>query len=89
MILSPQQGHRSIRKRPNRPQQLKFDMQKKTGTTMIDVAIDLNLHHEGPSDGLLTCLYTHNWKTDPLAARFTIIIANRTEKVPCTEHIFY
>ena len=52
---------------------------------MIDVAIDLNLHHEGPSDGLSTRLYVYNRQIDPLAAGGTVIIANRTEK---TIHIF-
>ena len=55
---------------------------------MIDVAIDLNLHHEGPSDGLSTRLYVYNRKIDPLAAGETVIIANRTEKVPYTEYFF-
>ena len=42
---------------------------------MIDVAIDLNLHYEGPSDCLSTRLYVYNWKIYPLAAGGTIIIA--------------
>ena len=63
---------------------------EKTGTTIIDVAIDLKLHHEGTSDGLLTPrLYMYyNQKIDPLAAGGTVIIANQTEKVPYTEDIF-
>ena len=48
---------------------------------MIDVAIDLNLHHEGPSDGLSTRLYVYNWPINQLAAEGTVIIANQTEKV--------
>ena len=63
-------------------------MQEKPGTTMIDVAIDLNLHHEGPSDGLSTRLYAHNRQIDPLAAGERVIIANQTEKVAYTEDIF-
>ena len=55
---------------------------------MIDVAIDLNLHHEGPSDGLSTRLYVYNRQIDPLAAGGTFIIVDRTEKVPYTEDIF-
>ena len=55
---------------------------------MIDVAIDLNLHHEGPSEGLLTRIYVYNRQIDPLAAGGTVIIANQTEKVPYTEDIF-
>ena len=48
---------------------------------MIDVVIDLNLYHGGPSDGPSTCLYVFNCPIDPLAAGGTVIIANWTEKV--------
>ena len=48
---------------------------------MIDVVIDLNLHHEGPSDGSSTRLYVYNRPIDPLAAGGTVIIANLIEKV--------
>lgn len=50
---------------------------------MIDVVIDLNLHHRGPSDGPSTRLYVYNRPIDPLAAGGTVIIANWTEKY-CT-----
>ena len=55
---------------------------------MIDVAIDLNFHHEGPSDGLSTRLYVNNWQIDPLKTGGTVIIANRTENVSYTKDIF-
>ena len=48
---------------------------------MIDVVIDLNLHHEGPSDGPSTRIYVYNRQIDPLAVGGTVIIANWTEKV--------
>ena len=48
---------------------------------MIDVVIDLNLRHGGPSDGLSTRLYVYNRPMDPLAAGGPVIIANPTEKV--------
>lgn len=48
---------------------------------MIDVIIDLNLSHRGPSDGLLNHLYECNYPIDPLAAGGSIIIGNQTEKV--------
>ena len=47
---------------------------------MIDVVIDLNLHHEGPTDDPSTRLYIYNHPIDPLAAEGTVIIANRIEK---------
>ena len=56
---------------------------------MIDVAIDLNLHHGGPSDGLSTRLYVYNWHIYPLADGGIAIMANRTEKVPYAEDIFF
>ena len=55
---------------------------------MIDVVIDLNLHHEGPSDGLSTRFYVYNRPINQLAAEGTFIIANRTEKIPYIEYIF-
>ena len=55
---------------------------------MIDVVIDLNLHHEEPSYGQSTRLYVYNRHIDPLAAGGTVIIANRTENVPYTEDVF-
>ena len=55
---------------------------------MIDVAIDIKLHHEGPSDSLLTLFYMYNRKIDPLAAGGTVIIANQTQKVSNTEDMF-
>ena len=48
---------------------------------MIDVIIDLNLHHERPSDGLSNRLYVYICPIDTLAAEGTVIIANRTEEV--------
>ena len=48
---------------------------------MIDVVIDLNLHHGGPSDGPSTRINVYNRHIDPLAAGGTVIIANWTEKV--------
>ena len=56
---------------------------------MVDVAIDLNLHHEGPSDGLLTRYYVYNQKIDQVAAGGTVLIANLTEKVPYAQDIFF
>ena len=48
---------------------------------MIDVIIDLNLHHRGPFDGPSTRLYVYNRPIDPLAAGGTVVIANGQEKV--------
>ena len=47
---------------------------------MIDVVIDLNLHHGGPSDGPSTHIYVYNGAIDSLAAGGTVIITNWTDK---------
>ena len=47
---------------------------------MIDVVIDLNLHHGGPSDGPSTRINVYNRPIDPLAAGGTVIIVNRIGK---------
>ena len=54
---------------------------EKTQATMIDVVIDLNFHHVGPSDGPSTRINVYNRPIDPLAAGGTVIITNQTEKV--------
>ena len=48
---------------------------------MIDVVIDLNLHHGGPSDDPLTRFYVYKRQINPLGAGGTVIIVNRIEKV--------
>ena len=48
---------------------------------MIDVIIDINLHHKRPSDGLSNRLYVYIRPIDALVAEGTVIISNRTEKV--------
>ena len=47
---------------------------------MIDVVIDLNLHHGEPSDGPSTRINVFNRPVDPLAAGETVIIVNRIGK---------
>ena len=47
---------------------------------MIDVVIDLNLHHGGPSDSPSTRINIYNHPIDPLAAGGTVIIVNRIGK---------
>lgn len=55
---------------------------------MIKVVIDLNLNHGRLSDALSTGIYVYDRKRDPLATGGTVIITNRTEKVPYLEAIF-
>ena len=50
---------------------------------MINVVIDLNLHHGGLSDGPSTRINVYNCPIDPFAAGGTVIIANWTEKAVC------
>ena len=67
---------------------IKIRHAEKTRATMIDVVIDLNLHHGGPSDGPSTRIYVYNRHIDSLAAEGTNIIANWTEKVVKAENFF-